>query len=360
MTYTIATIIGARPQFIKEAPLALALRKYFKEIIIHTGQHYDRNMSRVFFEDMGIPEPDYHLNIGSGRHGEQTGRMLAAIEEVLIKEKPDYVLVYGDTNSTIAGALAAVKLQIPVGHIEAGLRSFNRSMPEEINRIATDRIADHLFCPTEHAVSLLSKEGMTSNTYLTGDVMYDACLHFLPLSEQKSDIVRSLGLANKEFLLLTIHRPSNTDDPETFLSILKSVAGSPWPVVFPCHPRTKKVMNHPESRHILSKAKHLKIIEPVGFLDMLQLENHALKILTDSGGVQKEAFFMGKPCITLRTETEWLETVEAGYNVITGADPDKITRAIHSFHPDHEREHYYGDGQAAQKITEQIKKVLIS
>lgn len=360
MTYTIATIIGARPQFIKEAPVALALRENFKEIIIHTGQHYDRNMSRVFFEDMAIPEPDYNLNIGSGLHGEQTGRMLAGIEEVLIKEKPDYVLVYGDTNSTIAGALAAVKLQIPVGHIEAGLRSFNRSMPEEINRIATDRIADHLFCPTEHAVSLLSKEGMTANAYLTGDVMYDACLHFLPLSEQKSDILHTLGLTEKEYLLLTIHRPSNTDNPETFLSILKAVAESPWSVVFPRHPRTKNVMKNPAVQRILLKAKHLKVIEPVGFLDMLQLENHALKILTDSGGVQKEAFFMGKPCITLRTETEWVETVEAGYNVITGADPEKIVRAIHSFHPKHTREPYYGDGQAARKITEQIKKVIKS
>lgn len=360
MTYTIATIIGARPQFIKEAPVALALQENFKEIIIHTGQHYDRNMSRIFFEDMAIPEPDYNLNIGSGLHGEQTGRMLAGIEEVLIQEKPDYVLVYGDTNSTLAGALAAVKLQIPVGHIEAGLRSFNRSMPEEINRIATDRIADHLFCPTEHSVTLLSKEGMTTNAYLTGDVMYDACQHFLPLSEQKSDIVHTLGLTGKEYLLLTIHRPSNTDDPETFLSILEAVAESPWPVVFPCHPRTKNVMKNHTVQRILSKAKHLKIIEPVGFLDMLQLENHALKILTDSGGVQKEAFFLGKPCITLRTETEWVETVKAGYNVITGADSEKIVQAIHSFHPKHKREQYYGDGQAARKIAEQIKKVIIS
>jgi len=360
MTYTIATIIGARPQFIKEAPVALALRKDFKEMIIHTGQHYDRNMSRVFFEDMAIPEPDYNLNIGSGPHGEQTGRMLAGIEDVLIKEKPDYVLVYGDTNSTIAGALAAVKLQIPVGHIEAGLRSFNRSMPEEINRIATDRIADHLFCPTEHAVSLLSKEGMTKNAFLTGDVMYDACLHFLPLSDKKSDIVHTLGLTGKEYLLLTIHRPSNTDDPGTFLSILEAVAESPWPVVFPRHPRTKMVMENAEIQQIISKTKHLKIIEPVGFLDMLQLENHALKILTDSGGVQKEAFFLGKPCITLRTETEWVETVKAGYNMITGADPEKISRAIRSFEPSHERKNFYGDGHAAEKITEHIKKVLIS
>lgn len=358
MTYTVATIIGARPQFIKEAPLALALRKTFKEIIIHTGQHYDRNMSRVFFEDMAIPEPDYNLNIGSGSHGEQTGRMLAAIEAVLIKEKPDYVLVYGDTNSTIAGALAAVKLQIPVGHIEAGLRSFNRVMPEEINRIATDHIADHLFSPTKHAVSLLSKEGMTKNVFLTGDVMYDACLHFLPLSEKMSNIVNSLGLAGKEYLLLTIHRPSNTDDPESFADIMNTVTESPWPVVFPCHPRTKKVISDPAVKKILSGAKQLKIIEPVGFLDMLQLENHALKILTDSGGVQKEAFFLGKPCITLRTETEWVETVEAGFNVITGSDPEKIARAIRFFNPSHQRGNFYGDGHAAQKITDQIKKVL--
>jgi UDP-N-acetylglucosamine 2-epimerase len=360
MTYTIATIIGARPQFIKEAPVALALRKSFKEIIIHTGQHYDQNMSRIFFEDMAIPEPDYNLNIGSGLHGEQTGRMLAAIEDVLIKEKPDYVLVYGDTNSTIAGALAAVKLHIPTGHIEAGLRSFNRTMPEEINRIATDRIADHLFCPTKNAVSLLNDEGLKENVFLTGDVMYDTCLHFLPLAEKRSDIIRKLGLSGKEYLLMTIHRPSNTDDPQTFSGILKAVSESPWPVVFPCHPRTKKVMNTPSVKQILSKIKHLKIIEPVGFLDMLHLENHAMKILTDSGGVQKEAFFLGKPCITLRTETEWVETVEAGYNIIAGSETHRIVEAIQNFMPSHKRLNLYGDGHASDKIVEIMRGFLVS
>lgn len=360
MTYTIATIIGARPQFIKEAPVALALRKFFKEIIIHTGQHYDQNMSRIFFEDMAIPEPDYNLNIGSGLHGEQTGRMLAAIEDVLIKEKPDYVLVYGDTNSTIAGALAAVKLHIPTGHIEAGLRSFNRTMPEEINRIATDRIADHLFCPTKNAVSLLNDEGLKENVFLTGDVMYDTCLHFLPLAEKRSDIIRKLGLSGKEYLLMTIHRPSNTDDPQTFSGILKAVSESPWPVVFPCHPRTKKVMNTPSVKQILSKIKHLKIIEPVGFLDMLHLENHAMKILTDSGGVQKEAFFLGKPCITLRTETEWVETVEAGYNIIAGSETHRIVEAIQNFMPSHKRLNLYGDGHASDKIVEIMRGFLVS
>ncbi len=360
MTYIIATIIGARPQFIKEAPVALALRKSFKEIIIHTGQHYDQNMSHIFFEDMAIPEPDYNLNIGSGLHGEQTGRMLAAIEDVLIKEKPDYVLVYGDTNSTIAGALAAVKLHIPTGHIEAGLRSFNRTMPEEINRIATDRIADHLFCPTKNAVSLLNDEGLKENVFLTGDVMYDTCLHFLPLAEKQSDIIRKLGLSGKEYLLMTIHRPSNTDDPQTFSGILKAVSESPWPVVFPRHPRTKKVMNTPSVKQILSKIKHLKIIEPVGFLDMLHLENHALKILTDSGGVQKEAFFLGKPCITLRTETEWVETVEAGYNIITGTETHRIVEAIQNFMPSHKRLNLYGDGHASDKIVEIMRGFLVS
>ncbi|MDD3807334.1 MAG: UDP-N-acetylglucosamine 2-epimerase (non-hydrolyzing) [Candidatus Marinimicrobia bacterium] len=358
MTYTVATIIGTRPQFIKEAPMSMALRKNFNELIIHTGQHYDENMSYVFFEDMEIPQPDYNLNIGSGLHGEQTGRMLAAIEEVLIKEKPDYVLVYGDTNSTLAGALAAVKLQIPVGHIEAGLRSFNRNMPEEINRIATDRIADHLFCPSKHAVSLLKNEGIEKNVFLTGDVMYDACLHFLPIAEKKSTILESLGLTHEQYLLLTIHRPSNTDDTHAFMSIMKGIADSPWPIVFPRHPRTKKVIQNTAVQKMLSEMPHLKIIESVGFLDMLYLEHHARKILTDSGGVQKEAYFLGKPCITLRTETEWVETVKAGYNVITDNDPEKIRQAIHVFDPTHPQENFYGDGNAAEKITESIKKAF--
>ncbi len=348
------SILGARPQFIKAAPFSAAIRKHCREILIHTGQHYDENMSKVFFDEMGIPEPDYNLGVGSGEHGKQTGEMLIKLEEVMLKEKPDYVVVFGDTNSTVAGALAASKLHIPVGHIEAGLRSFNRKMPEEINRIMTDVISTQLFCPTDNAVELLKREGISKEVYQCGDIMYDAMLHFLPVSEKKSGILETLELESKEYFLFTMHRPENTEDPQRIKSIFKGLQACDAPIVYPVHPRMRKVLNTPQIAEILNKLPQLRMIDPVGYLDMIQLEQHARKILTDSGGMQKEAFFLKRPCITIRDESEWVETVEAGYNVVVGADSDKIREAIRSFAPEHEAGKPYGDGSSAEIIAGKI------
>jgi len=370
----IVTVIGARPQFVKEAPFSKVIRRRFEEVIVHTGQHYDDNMSRIFFEEMGIPRPDVNLEIGSGSHGQQTARILEGVERVLLVEKPDYVVVFGDTNSTLAGALAAVKLHIPVGHIEAGLRSFNRRMPEEINRIMTDSVADQLFCPTQHAVDLLAREGVTENVYLTGDIMFDAVLHFLPRARESSDILRRLGLEDRGYHLMTVHRAENTDDILRFVSILEALRVSDRPVVFPRHPRLKGLMERSEVKAVLRELPHLMMVEPVGFLDMIMLEASAGKILTDSGGVQKEAYYMRRPCITLRDETEWVETVDIGWNVICGADREKISGAIRHFDGgdggDRERagsgdtqekeinDSPYGEGRAAEIIGESIGAYL--
>jgi len=350
----ILSIIGARPQFIKAAPFSAAIRKHCKEIIVHTGQHYDANMSKVFFEEMGIPEPDYNLGVGSGEHGRQTGEMLIKLEEVMLKEKPDYVVVFGDTNSTVAGALAAAKLHIPVGHIEAGLRSFNRKMPEEINRIMTDVVSAQLFCPTDHAVALLKKEGIEKEVWQCGDIMYDAMLHFLPLSEEKSCILKDLDLEDKEYYLFTMHRPENTEDPQRIKSIFKGLKACDAAIVYPVHPRMRKVLSTPEITEILNKLPQLRMIDPLGYLDILQLEKNARKIITDSGGMQKEAFFLKRPCITIRDESEWVETVEAGYNVIVGADAQRIAAAVRDFDPVHPAENVYGDGKSAEIIAEKI------
>ncbi len=347
----ILTIVGARPQFIKAAPVSRALQREAREILVHTGQHYDRGMSAVFFEELQLPEPDYNLSIGSGSHGKQTGEMLIAIEEVLLKEKPDWVLVYGDTNSTLAGALAAVKLHIPVAHVEAGLRSFNRAMPEEHNRVLTDHAADLLFCPTPHAVDLLAREGITRGVHLTGDVMLDAFLHNSELADQRSVILAELGLQPQAYYLATLHRPANTDDPAQLQPLLNTLAKLALPVVLPLHPRTR----HQIEQHNLlpeSKIGNLKLVEPVGYLDMLKLERSARLILTDSGGVQKEAYMAGVACITLREETEWIETVKAGWNVLVGAIPERIQAVARDFTPPDSRPALYGDGRAAERITE--------
>ncbi len=348
---TVLTIVGARPQFIKAAPVSRTLRRVAGEILIHTGQHYDYGMSDVFFEELEIPKPDYDLGIGSGPHGRQTGEMLIAIEKVLLKEKPDWVLVYGDTNSTLAGTLAAVKLHIPVAHVEAGLRSFNRAMPEEHNRVLTDHAADLLFCPTQHAVNLLAREGITRGVHLTGDVMYDAFLHNATLAEQRSTILSSLKLRPQGYYLATLHRPANTDDPGRLKTLLKTLAALDSPVILPLHPRTRQQIE----RHTLlpeSAPQNLRLIDPVGYLDMLMLERHAARILTDSGGVQKEAYMAGVPCITLREETEWVETVEVGWNILVGADPERLRTAVREFAPPSDRPALYGDGHAADRITE--------
>jgi len=325
------SIVGARPQFIKCAPLSRELRKEHEEILVHTGQHYDQEMSEIFFEELGIPEPDYNLGIGSGSHGEQTGKMLIAIEKVLLKESPDFVLVYGDTNSTLAGALAASKLHLKVGHVEAGVRSFDRQMPEEINRVLTDRISTLLFCPTRTAVDNLEKEGITKGVHLVGDVMTDALIYNKKVAHDRSRIIEELGLKQKEYLVVTVHRPSNTDSRENMQNIIEALGKSGKTVVFPVHPRTEKYLREYGLRD--SMHSNVKLIQPLGYLDMLRLMASAEKILTDSGGMQKEAFMLGVPCITLRDNTEWIETLEGGWNVLAGADKEKILMDLSSSPP---------------------------
>lgn len=323
---------------------------FFEEIIVHTGQHYDANMSDVFFDELGIPHPKYHLNVGSGSHGAMTGAMLVAIEEVLLEEEPDYVMVYGDTNSTLAGALAASKLLIPVIHVEAGLRSFNMSMPEEQNRILTDHISNLLFVPTQTAIDNLVREGITKGVHNVGDVMFDGILHFSKIAAEKSEILAQLGVSENAYLLCTIHRAENTNDISRLKGIVKGLNDSKEQIILPLHPRTQKYLNDYE----IALGANIRVIEPVGYLDMVRLETGAKKIVTDSGGVQKEAFFLGKPCITMRDETEWVETVENGWNVIVGADAEKITRAINSFNPTVERKSYFGNGTAARQMADLI------
>lgn len=346
----IITIIGARPQFIKAAVVSEMLSGRMEEILVHTGQHYDANMSGIFFGELNLPEPKYNLGIGSGTHGAQTGKMLESIEQILLSEMPDFVLVYGDTNSTLAGALAASKLLIPVIHIEAGLRSYNRVMPEEQNRILTDHLSSLLFSPTQTAVQNLEKEGIASGVHLVGDVMFDSVLRFSAIAEKKSTILEKEQLNENEFVLCTIHRAENTNDPQKLAAIFEGLEQSDEQIILPLHPRTRAFMDANNIR----TGNNIRLAEPVGYLDMIQLERAAKKIVTDSGGVQKEAFFLGKPCITLREETEWVETVENGWNVLTGANPAKISEAIRTFHPHTERKQYFGDGNAASQIADII------
>ncbi|MDZ7271573.1 MAG: UDP-N-acetylglucosamine 2-epimerase (non-hydrolyzing) [candidate division KSB1 bacterium] len=347
----VISIVGARPQFIKAALLCKLLRERHQEVLVHTGQHYDENMSDVFFREMDIPEPEYNLEVGSGPHGQQTAEMLVGIERVLVAEKPDLVLIYGDTNSTLAGALAAVKLCIPVAHVEAGLRSFNRTMPEEINRVLADRASDLLFCPTVTAVENLRREGITRGVHLVGDVMYDAALYFGQLAEERSTILNRLGLQGRAYLLATVHRPHSTDDAAHLKGILTAFGSASEPIVFPVHPRTRRFVKEHGLEPLLTAARNLLAIDPVSYLDMLQLEKHARAILTDSGGVQKEAYFFGVPCITMRTETEWVETVADGWNCLVGTDAKAIAEAIRSFAPKGPRNNHYGDGTACEKIV---------
>jgi UDP-N-acetylglucosamine 2-epimerase (non-hydrolysing) len=346
----IATIVGARPQFIKLAPISQKLRQKCKEVLIHTGQHYDYEMSKVFFDEIGIPTPDYHLEVGSDTHAVQTGKMLIKIEEVLVKERPDIILVYGDTNSTLAGALASAKLDIPVGHIEAGLRSFDKSMPEEINRIITDHISSFCFAPTNTAVDNLKKEGIENGVYLTGDVMYDAAIKGIEIAKSKSQILHQLGLKEKEYLLITLHRAANTDIQENLRSIVNALIEIDEKVVFPIHPRTKKALEDYGLLDKLEANSNVIITLPVGYFDFLLLEYYAKKILTDSGGVQKEAYFFKVPCITLRESTEWVETIEDGWNVLVGTKKDLIINAIAEFNPNSKQRDVFGDGNASDKI----------
>jgi UDP-GlcNAc3NAcA epimerase len=351
------TIIGARPQFIKAATVSRQLKftSLTQEVLVHTGQHYDDNMSEIFFRELEIPRPEYNLGIGSGSHGAQTGRMLEAIEEVLLKIAPDVVLVYGDTNSTLAGALAAVKLHIPLAHVEAGLRSYDRNMPEEINRVLTDHAADVLFAPTLAAAENLSREGLAANRIrLVGDVMYDAALYYGARAERESRILEKLRLAPNEYLLATIHRAENADSSPRLRAIFEGLLmlTKAMPVVVPLHPRTRAAL---QREGLLSQVSQwTSLIEPVGYLDMAMLEKHAKLIATDSGGVQREAFFYRVPCATLRNETEWIELVNSGWNrIVPPLSAAKVYEDIRgalgqcgsSASP-------YGDGHAARKITD--------
>lgn len=347
----IVTIVGARPQFIKCAPVSRELRKVASEVLVHTGQHYDDNMSELFFRDLGIPKPDCNLGVGSGSHGAQSGEMLKLIEEVLLKERPDYVVVFGDTNSTLAGALAAAKLHIPVAHVEAGLRSFNRRMPEEINRVVADHLSSLLFCPTETAVKNLTQEGVTAGVELVGDVMYEVLLDYSQIAENRSTILTRLNLQPKGYFLTTVHRAENSDDGRRLQSILVALQelSAIHPVIWPVHPRTRKALedHHPS----LQINQTLYLIDPVSYLDMLVLEKHANVILTDSGGLQKEAYWFGVPCVTLRDETEWVETVEQGWNTVAGTDPNRIVAAAKSPMPAGGPGNYYDGARVAEAIV---------
>ena len=374
------SIVGARPQIIKAAAISRAVKAKFagqiEEKILHTGQHYDDNMSEVFFRELGIPAPDYNLHVGSGSHAEQTGEMLKGIEKVLQGEpigdsrseigdwEPfDGVIVYGDTNSTLAGALAASKLQVPIFHVEAGLRSFNMSMPEEINRIVADRLGNLLFAPTVSAVRNLEHEGLAEKAVLSGDVMYDNSMYFSAMADTKSDIIERLGLSYRNFVLATIHRPANTDNEANLRSIfqaLSDIAATGIDVVVPLHPRTRKRLNELTSERISELTnERLRIIDPASFFEIIRLEKNARVVMTDSGGVQKEAFFYGTPCVILRPETEWVEIVDAGAGILADADYERIMKAYQSlagkqvvFPP------LFGDGHAAERILSEIVKYL--
>ncbi|HPQ07573.1 MAG TPA: UDP-N-acetylglucosamine 2-epimerase (non-hydrolyzing) [Syntrophales bacterium] len=359
----IVTVVGARPQFIKAACLSRAVRDegegFIEEVLVHTGQHYDDGLSAVFFRELAIPEPAYHLGVGSGSHGEQTGRMLAAVERVLEAERPAWVLVYGDTNSTLAGALAAAKLHIPVAHVEAGLRSYNRLMPEEINRVISDHLASLLFCPGRRAVANLAAEGITKGVVETGDIMADALAYAAGRMETDpgGTVARRLGLEPGGYLLATVHRSENTDDPGRLGGIMEALEdlARETPVVLPLHPRTEKALRTSFPGLLERRVPGLIVLEPVGYFDMIGLQKGARVILTDSGGVQKEAYWLGVPCVTLRDETEWVETVAAGWNVLAGTDRERIIRAVRDSRVPGSRPPLYGDGRAAARILAELK-----
>jgi UDP-GlcNAc3NAcA epimerase len=356
----IVTVVGARPQFVKAATVSAAIVAQQKrgasvdEVIVHTGQHYDQNMSQIFFDQLEVPRPRYNLAVGSGPHGASTGKMLGAIEQVLLDEKPNWLLVYGDTNSTLAGALAAAKLHVPVCHVEAGLRSFDKRMPEEVNRVLTDHVSELLLCPTRAAIVNLKNEGVIRGVHHVGDVMYDAALMFAKVAGPAADVLARYGITPKSYLLATVHRAENTDDTdrlEGILGALLNLANENRPVLLPLHPRTRHKLKSCGRESLLARNPALKTVEPVSFLDMIVLEQQAQLILTDSGGVQKEAYFHGVPCVTLRDETEWVETVDAGWNQLTGADSVRIESAVATAGPGHVIDEY-GAGDAARRVLE--------
>ncbi|HEY3319005.1 MAG TPA: UDP-N-acetylglucosamine 2-epimerase (non-hydrolyzing) [Planctomycetota bacterium] len=347
----VVTIVGARPQFVKAAAISRVLREQHQEILVHTGQHYDKNMSDVFFEELDIPKPDINLGVGSGSHGSQTGAMLAGIETVLLERRPDWLLVYGDTNSTLAGALAAAKLHVPVVHVEAGLRSFKREMPEEINRVLTDHVATLLLCPSQVAVDHLSVEGIRKGVLLVGDVMSDVLHLATERAKKRTSIVERLGLSAEEYLLATVHRPENTDNPARLKSVFAAFRELKETIVFPIHPRTRKML----AAAGCALPPNVRALDPVGYLDMVSLEKSARAILTDSGGIQKEAYWLGVPCVTLRDETEWVETVASGWNTLTGVNTEQIVAAARAARKPTARPELYGDGQVARRCVAALK-----
>ena len=353
----IMTVMGARPQFIKAAPVCLALQEFgFSEHVIHTGQHYDKMMSDTFFTEMGIPEPFLNIGVGSGTHAEQTAAIMIKLDALFSEHRPDAVLVYGDTNSTLAGALTACKIGIPVLHVEAGLRSFNKAMPEEHNRVLTDHCSELLFCPTLTAIQNLKSENIQNNIHLVGDTMFDAVKLFTPIARKRSEIINRLDLGQKPFLLATLHRPYNTDNENKLAQILQSFSRVGCKIILPVHPRLSAKLR----QHDLRLPANVQAIQPVGYFDMLTLQKDAAAILTDSGGLQKEAYFHGTPCVTLRPETEWIETVEAGWNRLAWDDVDEIVTAINGAlcSSRSERPNLFGDGDAAQKIAHTLKTYL--
>jgi len=359
----IVSVVGARPQFIKAAPVCRALRGAgHDEILVHSGQHYDHGMSQVFFDELGIPAPDHNLEVGGGGHGQMTGRMLGLLEDLLIELAPEAVLVYGDTNTTLAAALAAAKLCIPVAHVEAGLRSFNRTMPEEINRVLTDHVSAWLFCPTDTAVANLAAEGIVHGVHQVGDVMLDTARHFAERVDAEK-VVASYGVAPGEYYLATVHRAATTDDPVMLAAVVAALAALDRPVLWPVHPRTRRALEASASDVLAEPTRagsSLRILEPLSYLDANALLRGAAALLTDSGGMQKEAYFLGVPCVTLREETEWVETVSAGWNRLAGTDPARIAAGVAEAvaagvaardTAASERPAFYGDGNAAEKIA---------
>jgi UDP-N-acetylglucosamine 2-epimerase len=346
----IATIVGNRPQFIKAAAVSRLLREAHEELLVHTGQHYDDDLSRVFFDELGIPAPDRELGAGSGSNTEQTARILAALEPVLAELEPRLVLVYGDTNSTLAGALAAAQAGIPVGHVEAGMRSFDRAMPEELNRVLTDHASDLLLCSTETAMDNLAREGVAGETHLVGDVMADVSLAFREIAAERSTIVADLGLHQGDYLVVTAHRAGNVDRPDRLERLVALLEALPRPTVFPVHPRTRDRL---EAAGLLDRLDRVTLVPPLGYLDFLELARHARAILTDSGGVQKEAYLLGVPCVTLRDTTEWVETVDSGWNVLVDLDRDAALAAVDRT-PPAERPELYGGGHAAERVRDAV------
>jgi UDP-GlcNAc3NAcA epimerase len=346
----IVTVIGNRPQFVKAAAVSRLLRERHEELIVNTGQHYDDELSRVFFEELAVPAPAVELGIGDGSATSQTWRMLQALEPVLADLSPDLVLVYGDTNSTLAGTLAAAQRRVPVAHVEAGMRSFDRAMPEELNRVLTDHASDLLLCSTDTAVANLRNEAVAGEVRLVGDAMADVTLAFAPVAEERSRAIDEYGLEPDAYLLVTAHRAGNVDDPERLLKLVELLEALPYPALFPLHPRTRSRLDTSGLMERLDQAPHLKLAPPLGYLDFLTLARNARAVVTDSGGVQKEAYLLGTPCVTMRDTTEWVETVESGWNVLVDLDADAALRALERPPPAGERPELYGGGRAGERI----------